>query len=98
AAFFLITVGLSKTVSAEKPSASSTRRIAAERSFVRIASPTGNSGPGWAIVTSPNTSASGQDILYGVACAAADDCWAVGSYQNALGHLQTLTERWNGER
>ena len=52
-------------------------------------------GTSWAIVTSPNTSATQNDVLNGVTCASASDCWAVGYYHNGSNY-QTLTEQWNG--
>ena len=49
----------------------------------------------WTIVTSPNTSASQDNFLYGITCASASDCWAVGhAYNGSV--AQTLIERWNG--
>jgi hypothetical protein len=59
-------------------------------------------GTSWTIVASPNTTdvtgAMEHDVLYGVACASASDCWAVGvSYSRTTGGpYQTLTEHWNG--
>ena len=50
---------------------------------------------GWAIVPSPNNGASVTNELYATACAAANDCWAVG-YWNASTGYQTLTEHWDG--
>ena len=52
-------------------------------------------GIAWTIVSSPNTSATQYNILGGVTCTSASDCWAVGSYDNG-GTYQTLTEHWNG--
>jgi len=52
-------------------------------------------GSSWAVITSPNTSATQNDVLYGVTCASASDCWAVGYYHNGSNY-QTLTEHWNG--
>src|SRR4029077_539499 len=51
-------------------------------------------GSSWAIVSSPNTSATQFNVLYGVTCASASDCWAVGDYYT--GNTQTLIERWDG--
>jgi hypothetical protein len=58
-------------------------------------------GNGWTIVTSPNTSAAQQNVLFNVTCASATDCWAAGFYLagdagvvNAS--FQTLIERWDG--
>jgi hypothetical protein len=52
-------------------------------------------GTSWTIVTSPNTSASQHNYLFGVTCVSASDCWAVGHY-NVDGVNQTLIERWDG--
>ena len=52
-------------------------------------------GTAWAIVTSPNTSATQTNALSGVTCTSASDCWAVGSYYNGTAD-QTLIERWDG--
>ena len=38
-------------------------------------------GTSWAIVTSPNTSATQNNYLNGVTCTSASDCWAVGYYR-----------------
>lgn len=51
-------------------------------------------GDGWTAVNSPNVG-SQDNILYGVACASADDCWAVGAYTNTTGN-QTLIEHYTG--
>jgi hypothetical protein len=55
-------------------------------------------GTSWAIVSSPNTSTTQSNLLYGVACGSASDCWAVGYYiVDAVSNLnQTLIERWDG--
>jgi len=58
-------------------------------------------GTAWAIVTSPNPSASQNNFLSGVTCASASDCWAVGYYVNVnsttgTSATQTLIEQWNG--
>ena len=50
-------------------------------------------GTSWAIVTSPNTSATLSNFLYGVTCVSATDCWAVGYYYNGSVSL-TLTEHY----
>ena len=50
----------------------------------------------WAIVTSPNTSATQTNYLYGVTCVSASDCWAVGDYDSGSLVLQTLIEHWDG--
>jgi hypothetical protein len=54
-------------------------------------------GTSWAVVPSPNTSATHHNLLYGVACVSAADCWAVGGgWSDADGVFQTLIERWDG--
>src|SRR5260370_10825488 len=50
-------------------------------------------GTPWAIVSSPNTSASQYNFLYGVTCVSATDCWAVGYYYVGSVSL-TLTEHY----
>lgn len=52
-------------------------------------------GTTWSIIASPNTSASQSNFLSGVACASANDCWAVGSATSRTAE-QTLIMRWNG--
>jgi hypothetical protein len=52
-------------------------------------------GTSWAVITSPNTSTTQNDVLNGVTCASASDCWAAGYYHNGSNY-QTLTEQWNG--
>ena len=56
-------------------------------------------GTGWAIVDSPNTSATQDNYLFSVTCVpAAADCWAVGHYLNdATGSYQALIEHWDGD-
>src|SRR5437870_826974 len=49
----------------------------------------------WAIVTSPNTSTT-QNNLLGVTCVSASDCWAVGSYDAGSGAPKSLIEHWDG--
>jgi hypothetical protein len=51
-------------------------------------------GTSWAIVTSPNPSASLNNLLYGVTCVSASDCWAMGYYTTANGVDQTLAEHY----
>ncbi len=51
-------------------------------------------GTSWAIVTSPNTSTTQYNYLFGVTCVSASECWAVGLSGTSLG--QTLIERWGG--
>jgi hypothetical protein len=53
------------------------------------------------IVTSPNASSPGNvvpqdNILSGVTCASASDCWAVGRYLNESSDGETLIEHWDG--
>ena len=48
----------------------------------------------WEIVSSPNTSATQSNLLYGVTCGSTPDCWAVGYYYNASSVAQTLTLRY----
>ena len=55
-------------------------------------------GTSWAIVTSPNTSATQENYLYGVTCVSASECWAVGYYYTDNFTPQTLIERWDGPR
>jgi hypothetical protein len=52
-------------------------------------------GSSWAIVNSPNTSTTQGNSLFGVTCASASDCWAVGNHWSSSGIL-TLIEHWNG--
>jgi hypothetical protein len=54
-------------------------------------------GISWTIVNSPSTSATEHNVLYGVTCVSASDCWAAGFYNNSLtSNNQTLIERWDG--
>ena len=50
----------------------------------------------WSIVSSPNTSATQNNDLFGVACVSASDCWAVGDYSNDNSIPRTLIEHWDG--
>src|SRR5207244_9305104 len=52
-------------------------------------------GTVWTIVPSANTSPRQYNFLYGVTCASASECWAVGSFYNGTND-QTLIERWDG--
>jgi hypothetical protein len=52
-------------------------------------------GTSWTISTSPNSSATQNNLLRGVTCTSALDCWAAGYYWNG-GAFQTLLEHWNG--
>ena len=49
----------------------------------------------WGIVTSPNTSTTQNNELYGVSCTSSTSCVAVG-YYNSGGYQQTLAEQYNG--
>jgi len=52
-------------------------------------------GTSWSIVSSPNTSATADNVLFGVTCTSSSDCWALGYYE--VGQLsQTLIEHWDG--
>jgi hypothetical protein len=57
-------------------------------------------GTSWAVANSANAGSATLNILNGVACAAASDCWAVGRWLHNDGINngidQTLTEHWNG--
>jgi hypothetical protein len=53
-------------------------------------------GTAWAIVPSPNTATTHDNILYSVTCVSASQCWAVGYYSNDNFYAQTLIERWDG--
>jgi hypothetical protein len=50
-------------------------------------------GTSWSVVSSPNTATDQDNILSAVTCAAANDCWAVGSDNN---YSQALIEHWDG--
>ncbi|HJT80811.1 MAG TPA: hypothetical protein VJ719_06410 [Chthoniobacterales bacterium] len=52
-------------------------------------------GNSWAVVSSPNTSATLQNRLHGITCSSANDCWAVGRYFDGV-DIKTLTEHWDG--
>ena len=52
-------------------------------------------GNSWTVVPSPNTSPSNGNYLYGVACASASECLAVGYHKPGILN-QTLIERWDG--
>jgi hypothetical protein len=53
-------------------------------------------GNSWSIVTSPNNSTTQNNVLNGLKCVSASDCWATGSYVSGSGYTQTLIEHWNG--
>jgi len=52
-------------------------------------------GSAWALVTSPNTSATQLNVFYGATCASGSECWGVGWYINASGDYQTLIEEYS---
>jgi hypothetical protein len=49
----------------------------------------------WSLVASPNTDPTQDNLLFGVACPSASDCWAAGYLYNGS-HSQTLIEHWDG--
>ena len=54
-------------------------------------------GTSWSIVSSPNTSTTEANVVLGVTCVSASECWAVGYYYGLDDLIsQTLIERWNG--
>jgi hypothetical protein len=55
-------------------------------------------GAVWNIVSSPNRGLSSPpiDVLAGVACISASECWAAGSNDDQNGVGQTLIEQWDG--
>ena len=55
-------------------------------------------GTSWAIVSSPNTSATTDNYLNAVTCVSTSDCWAAGAYNITVSGTpyQTLIERWDG--
>jgi len=52
-------------------------------------------GRSWTLITSPNTSSTQSNFLYGVTCTSPLDCWAAGYYYSGSAN-QTLIERWDG--
>jgi len=55
----------------------------------------------WAALTSANTSAAESNVLNGVTCLSASDCWAVGNHDvgtpvGGAAPQATLTEHWDG--
>ena len=62
----------------------------------RATATSGSSTGEWSIVASPNVNSIGENTLYGVACTAADDCWAAGAYFDGS-FYHTLVEHWNGD-
>ena len=51
-------------------------------------------GTSWSIVSTPNSSTTQANALYGVSCDASNDCWADGLQTPSV--WQTLTEHYNG--
>lgn len=54
-------------------------------------------GSKWSIVSSPNPSTAKPDVLTGVACGSASQCWTVG-YWFPGSFSGSLTEKWNGSK
>ena len=54
-----------------------------------------SSAPAWTITSSPNTSATQNNVLNSVSCTSPTACVAVGDFYNGT-HQQTLIETWNG--
>jgi photosystem II stability/assembly factor-like uncharacterized protein len=57
--------------------------------------PTPTCVPGWSRVPSPN-SVQGENYLWSVSAADANNIWAAGYYRDAGGDARTLTMRWDG--
>jgi hypothetical protein len=53
-------------------------------------------GVGWTVVPSPSPGTAGINRLYAVDATSANDVWAVGSFQDTGGYLETLVEHWDG--
>ena len=54
-------------------------------------------GIAWTMVASPNSSTTDTNLLHGVTCTSANDCWAVGKYKLPANVAdQTLIEHWDG--
>lgn len=53
-------------------------------------------GAGWSVVASPNPPGLSENILSGVTCRTASDCWAVGHSFDGAGVRLNLVQRWNG--
>jgi hypothetical protein len=53
-------------------------------------------GTSWAIQPTPNPQAGRPSYFYGMSCASASACTAVGYYSPSSGGNATLAERWNG--
>ena len=55
-----------------------------------------SNGGTWSIVTSPNSSTTETNVLFGVSCVSSTVCTAVGTYIPAGGLDQSLIESWDG--
>ncbi len=55
-------------------------------------------GSAWTLAATPNPAdaSGGHDILFGVTCVSATDCWAVGEYGASIRQHRTLALHWNG--
>ena len=62
-------------------------------------------GTSWSVAVSPNVSSTQNNLLFGVTCVSASDCWAVGEFFStssstidmlAGSAYQTLAVHWNG--
>lgn len=53
-------------------------------------------GTAWSVVPSPDGSAQGSNLLFGVSSTGANDAWAVGTYQVNNTVFLPLTEHWDG--
>jgi hypothetical protein len=53
-------------------------------------------GTEWVVQYTPNPSGAQSSSLYGVSCASATSCTAVGDYENSAGIEDALAESWNG--
>ncbi len=55
-------------------------------------------GTRWRVQAVPNPKGSANGSLHGISCTSRSACTAVGSYDNAAGHVLAVAERWNGAR
>ena len=55
-------------------------------------------GTAWTVEPTPNPPGARGSFLYGVSCATARSCTAVGDFINRASAQQTLAEHWNGTR
>ena len=53
-------------------------------------------GSSWVVVASPNAVATENNVLNGVACTSASECWAAGYYVPGANRSETLIEQWDG--